>query len=80
MNWQALLRARWQAASRREQRSLLLAFVVLALALLWWLALAPALKVWRTAPAQHLQLQAQMENMLTLQAQARALQALPTLN
>jgi general secretion pathway protein M len=80
MNWQVLLRARWQAASRREQRSLMLALVVLALTLLWWLALAPALAVWRTAPTQHLQLQAQMQNMLELQAQARALQALPTLN
>ena len=80
MNWQTLLRARWQAASRRERRSLMLAVAVLALALLWWLALAPALAVWRTAPTQHLQLQAQMQNMLELQAQARALQALPMLN
>lgn len=80
MNWQTLLRTRWQAASRREQRSLMLAGGVVALALLWWLALAPALAVWRTAPAQHLLLQAQMQNMQTLQVQARALQALPTLN
>lgn len=80
MNWQTVLRTRWQAASRREQRSLMLAGGVAALALLWWLALAPALAVWRTAPAQHLLLQAQMQNMQTLQAQARALQALPTLN
>ncbi|MDR3367583.1 type II secretion system protein GspM [Rhodoferax sp.] len=80
MNWQAMLRTRWQAASRREQRSLMLAGGVVALALLWWLTLAPALSVWRTAPGQHLQLQAQMQHMQTLQAQARALQALPTLN
>lgn len=80
MNWQALLLSRWQAASRRDQRSLMLAGAVVALALLWLLALAPALAVWRTAPAQYLQLQAQMQNMQTLQAQARALQALPTLN
>ena len=31
MNWQALLGTRWQAASRREQRSLMLAVAVLAL-------------------------------------------------
>jgi general secretion pathway protein M len=80
MNWQTLLRTRWQAAARREQRSLMLAGGVVALALLWWLALAPALAVWRTAPAQHLLLQAQMQAMQTLQAQARALQALPTMN
>jgi general secretion pathway protein M len=80
MNWQALWRTRWQSTSRREQRSLMLAAGVVALALLWWLGLAPALSVWRTAPAQHLQLQAQMQHMLTLQAQARALQALPKLS
>jgi general secretion pathway protein M len=80
MNWQTVLRARWQAASPREQRSLTLAVGVVALALLWWLALAPALAVWRTAPAQHLRLQDQLQNMQTLQAQARALQALPKLN
>ncbi len=80
MSWQASVQARWQAASRREQRSLTLAVVVVVLALLWWLAVAPALAVWRSAPAQHLALDAQMQQMQTLQAQARALQALPTLN
>ena len=80
MKWQTWLRTRWQAASRREQRSLMLAGGVVVLALLWWLALAPALAVWRTAPAQHLRLQAQLQHMQALQAQARALQALPTLN
>ena len=80
MNWRATFQARWQAASRREQRSLMLAAGVVALALLWWVALAPALAVWRTAPAQAALLEAQMQQMLALQAQARALQALPTLN
>ncbi len=80
MSWQTTWRARWQAASRREQRSLLLAAGVVALALLWWLAVAPALAVWRAAPAQAAQLEAQMQQMLALQVQARALQALPTLN
>jgi len=74
------LRASWQRASRREQRSLVLAAVVVGLALLWWLALAPALNVWRSAPTQHQQIDAQLQQMLGLQAQARALQALPTLD
>jgi len=80
MSWQATWRARWQAASRREQRSLLLAAGVVALALLWWLGVAPALAVWRSAPAQAALLESQMQQMLALQTQARALQALPTLN
>jgi len=80
MNWRTTWQARWQAASRREQRSLLLAAGVVALALLWWLAVAPALTVWRSAPAQQALLETQMQHMLALQAQARTLQALPTLN
>jgi len=74
------LQTRWQAASPREQRGVLLALAVVLLALLWWLALAPALKVWRTAEAQHTLLDAQHQHMLGLQAQARALQALPKPN
>ena len=80
MNWRATWQARWHAASRREQRSLMLAAGVVALALLWWLGIAPALAVWRTAPTQQALLDAQMQQMLVLQAQARALQALPTLD
>lgn len=75
-----VLTASWQRASRREQRSLVLAAVVVAAAMLWWLALAPALAVWRTAPARHQQLDAQLQQMQALQARARALQALPTLD
>lgn len=71
------LQALWQRASPREQRSLLLAAVVLGAALLWWLALAPALALWRSAPVQHRQLDTQLQHMLALQAQARSLQARP---
>lgn len=76
----AALKNHWQAASQREQRGLLLALALLMLALLWWLALAPALQVWRTSAAQHTLLDAQHQQMLGLQAQARALQALPRPN
>lgn len=78
MSARQILQTHWQRASPREQRSLLLAAVVLGAALLWWLALAPALALWRSAPAQHQQLDTQLQHMLTLQAQARSLQALPT--
>jgi general secretion pathway protein M len=46
----APLRARWNALAPREQNMTLLAGGVVALALLWWVALAPALHSLRTAP------------------------------
>lgn len=49
----------------------------MAVALLWWLALAPPLEILRQAEAQHRVLDAQLQRMLGLQAQARALQSQP---
>lgn len=80
MNWRSMLRAKWQAASKREQALLLWALGVVAMALLWWLALAPALAVHKTADASARALETQLQHMQRLQAQARALQALPTLD
>lgn len=77
MNAFAHLQTRWRQASPREQRLFMLAMGVVALALLWWVALAPALKVLKTAPQQHLALDAQNLQMQRLQAQALALRALP---
>jgi general secretion pathway protein M len=74
------LQSRWRSVSPREQRLLLLALGVVALALLWWVALAPALKVLKTAPQQHLALDAQNQQMQRLQAQALALRALPVVS
>lgn len=71
------LQGRWRSVSPREQRLLLLALGVLLLALLWWVALAPALKVLKTAPQQHLALDAQHQQMQRLQAQALVLRAQP---
>lgn len=50
----APLRQRWSALAQREQNLLLIAaHSVVLLALLWWVALAPALHSLRTAPARH---------------------------
>lgn len=73
------LQTRWRSVSPREQRLVMLAGVLISLALLWWLALAPALAVLKVAPAQHQLLDAQLQHMLRLQAQAKALQAQPVL-
>jgi len=77
MSARAFMQSHWQRASQRERRGLLLAAAVLGAALVWWLALASALALWRSAPAQHRQLDGQLQHMLALQAQARTLQALP---
>ena len=71
------LPARWKALAPREQNLVLAAGSVVALALLWWLALAPALNTLRTAPARHAALDAQLQRMQSLQAEALQLQAAP---
>lgn len=65
----------WRRASKREQRLLLLAAAVLALGLLWWVGVAPAWRILRVAPAQHLALDAQLRQMQQLQVQVKDLRA-----
>ena len=74
------LNLRWKALAPREQTLIAAALSVVALALLWWLAIAPALGVLKTANAQRAALDAQLQQMLTLQAQAKALQGQPKMN
>ena len=68
------LQARWAQLAPRERNMLLAALAVVLLALLWQLLLAPSIKTLRTAPAQALVLDTQLQRMQSLQAQARALQ------
>ncbi len=70
----------WRGLPAREQRLVGIAGVVIALALAWWVGLAPALRTLSTARIAHAQLDIQLQQMLALQAQARALQALPRAN
>ena len=77
MNFSSLLAARWQALARRERQWLLGAGMLVLAALLWWLAIAPALLTLRSAASQRLLLDAQLQQMQSLQAQAKALQAQP---
>ena len=71
---------RWQALEPREQTLVLIATGLVAAALLWWLAIAPALSVLKTADAQRLKLDAQLQNVQALQAQAKAVQGQPKMN
>lgn len=73
----APLRQRWQALASREQNMILLAGSVLLLALVWWLALAPALHSLRTAPARHAQTERELQNMLQMKAQVEQLRQQP---
>lgn len=81
MNTARRIDARWQAwwagLAPREQRLVGAAALLASLALLWWVALAPALRTLAGAPLQHAQLDAQLQRMGALQAQARTLQAQP---
>lgn len=71
------LQRRWLLLAPREKALVAGAVAVVSLALLWWLAIAPALATVRVAEAQHRTLDAQLQRMLGLQAQARALQSQP---
>lgn len=79
MAWPQLLKARWAALAAREQRGVLLAAAVLGAALVWFVALAPALRSLKTVAAQSAALGADMERMQALQARAKVLQAKPAL-
>ena len=77
MNFSSILAARWQSLARRERQWLLSAALLVLAALVWWLAIAPALLTLRSAASQRLLLDAQLQQMQSLQAQAKALQAQP---
>jgi general secretion pathway protein M len=63
--------------SPREQRLLLAALGLVSAALLWWVGLAPALATLRAVDQQRPQLEARLQHMQRLQAQAKTLQAQP---
>ena len=68
------VQAFWAARPPRERRLLALAAVVIGSALLWQIAMAPALQTWREAPAKQTTLDVQTGQMLQWQAQAKGLQ------
>jgi general secretion pathway protein M len=78
-HWTAPWRARWQALGARERRAISIAAWVLGLFLLWALAIAPAWRTARTAPAQLDQLDAQLQQMQRQANEARELRAIPAL-
>ena len=76
----APLQARWNAIEPREQMLVRIAFSVVVIALIWWVAVAPALRTLRGAETQQRALEAELQTMQGLQVQAQALQAQPVIN
>ena len=70
---------RWKTLAAREQMLVLIAATVVGLAVVWWVLLSPALKTLRTAPAEHAQLDRQLQHMRSLQQEALELQKAPRL-
>lgn len=80
MSTASLLRTRWEALAPREKILAGGATALVAASLIWMLLVSPALTTLRTAEAQHRALDAQLQRMRSLQAQAQALQAQPKQN
>ena len=79
-NWTALktqAQTRWQALADREQLALQFVAWVLALLMLWLIAIQPGLRTLRQAPAQLEALELQLQEMQALAAESRELRATP---
>jgi general secretion pathway protein M len=74
------LRERFDALALRERRLLLIALGLIAAALLWWIALKPALSTYQNSQAAHASLDAQLAKMQTLAQDAQTLKAAPRMN
>lgn len=75
----APVRARWVSLGLRERTMVGATLVLLGLALVWWVAISPALRTLRQADTQHRDLTAQIQQMQRLQVQAQAIQSQPKL-
>ena len=74
------LQTRWSAASPRERRLTASAAILVGLALVWWLLVAPPLRTLTHWQADQGKLEVQWQKMQDLRAEAAALQALPRIN
>lgn len=75
----AALQKKWQAVSARERRLVVFATALVALALLWFAALQPALQTLKKAPAEKARLDMQLAEMRSLAQEASQLKTAPAL-
>jgi len=80
MSRAAALRSRWHGLAPREKQWVAIAVAVVAILLVWLVALGPALSTLRSAETQHRALDVQLQRMQGLGAQARAMQSQPRQN
>lgn len=73
------LRARWRSLGARERRALALAALVLGAFVLWTLAVQPAWRTLRDAPAELETLERQLQQMRVLAAEVQQLRDAPAL-
>jgi general secretion pathway protein M len=78
-NWTAPWRARWRSLGVRERQGITVAAWIVGVFVLWALALAPAWRITRAAPAQLDLLDAQLQQMQRQANLARELRAIPPL-
>ena len=74
------LQARWDSLAPREKLLVIGASVLVALALMWWVVIGPAVKTLSNAGEQQRALDAQLQQMRMLAAQAQALQSQPKIS
>jgi general secretion pathway protein M len=70
----------WRQLKTSERRLIFAAFWIIFLALLWWLAIAPAIKIIKTSPNEHQVLDVKLQAMRMLSSEAKNLQSQPKLN
>lgn len=75
--WRDKMRARWRAFAPRERQAIVIAGSVLGVFLLWTLAVQPAWRTLRDAPAELDRLDAQLQHMQRLAAETRELRSAP---
>ena len=75
----ASLRTWWDQLSAQEKTGMQVAASLLAMLILWFAIVGPGIQTWRTADAKGQALDAQLQQMQSMQAQAMALQAQPPL-
>lgn len=66
---------RWQQLGERDRRAIAWGLALIGLALLWWLALAPAIATVRQAPARIAAERATLQSLKNMAQEAQALQA-----
>ena len=71
------LRARWNTLAPREKLLVAAAAGVIAFALVWLVAIGPALSTLRSSDEQRVQLDAQLQRMVALRAEAQGMQSQP---